>query len=114
MKTQAAGGLAALLSTSALLLGTVAITPASAQSTSGRTLIIDNSFVLVTADPGHMYEHDRQPDRQRHVRHAGHLQRNGNFKNVVPHLATSYQTLNGGRKYVFHLNPTAKFSDGTP
>jgi len=38
----------------------------------------------------------------------------GNFKTVVPDLATSYQTLDGARKFVFHLNPAAKFSDGTP
>ena len=113
MKKQAAGGLAALLSTSALLLGTVAITPASAQSTSGRTLIIDHSFTLVTADPGHMYEED------------GNLIVNamydtlvtysaGSLKVIVPQLATSYDTLNGGRKFVYHLNPAAKFSDGSP
>ncbi len=56
MKKPAAGVLGVALSTSALLLGTVAALPASAQSTSGRTLVIDNSFTLVTADPGHMYE----------------------------------------------------------
>ncbi len=32
----------------------------------------------------------------------------------MPQLATSYQTLNGGKKFIFHLNPAAKFSDGTP
>ncbi len=113
MKKQAAGGLAALLSTSALLLGTVAITPASAQSTSGRTLIIDNSFVLVTADPGHVYEQTGNLiDNAMYDTLLTYA--NGGFQTVVPQLATSYQTLNGGRKYVFHLNPAAKFSDGTP
>jgi len=109
------------LSTSALTFGVVA-TSASATSASattrvpdaaGRTLVIDNSFVLVTADPGHMFEP------------TGELVVNalydtlvtfygGNFKKVVPDLATSYQVLDGARKYVFHLNPKAKFSDGTP
>ncbi len=113
MKKQAAGGLAALLSTSVLLLGTVAITPASAQSTSGRTLIIDNSFVLVTADPGHVYEQTGNLiDNAMYDTLLTYA--NGGFQTVVPQLATSYQTLNGGRKYVFHLNPAAKFSDGTP
>ena len=113
LKKQAAGGLAALLSTSALLLGTVAITPASAQSTSGRTLIIDNSFVLVTADPGHVYEQTGNLiDNAMYDTLLTYA--NGGFQTVVPQLATSYQTLNGGRKYVFHLNPAAKFSDGTP
>ena len=95
----------------------VLATPASALTrvpdASGRTLVIDNSFVLVTADPGHMFEP------------TGELVVNalydtlvtfngGNFKEVVPDLATSYQTLDDARKYVFHLNPKAKFSDGTP
>ncbi len=117
MRKQAAGGLAALLSTSALLLGMVASMPASASSrvanAAGRTLVIDNSFELVTADPGHMFEP------------TGELVCNalydtlltfngGNFKTVVPDLATSFQTLDGARKFVFHLNPAAKFSDGTP
>ena len=113
MKKRAAGGVGVVLSTSALLLGTVAAVPASAASTSGRTLIIDNSFVLVTADPGHVYEQTGNLiDNAMYdtlVTYGGTVSRR-----VVPQLATSYQTLNGGRKYVFHLNPTAKFSDGTP
>jgi peptide/nickel transport system substrate-binding protein len=113
LKKTAAGGLLALASTSALLLTALATTPASAASTGGRTLIIDNSFTLVTADPGHVYEQ------------TGNLIDNAMYdtlvtysgttlKTLVPQLATSYQTLDGGRKFVFHLNPAAKFSDGTP
>ncbi len=113
MKTQAAGGLAALLSTSALLLGTVAITPASAQSTSGRTLIIDHSFTLVTADPGHMYEEDGNLIVNAMYDTLDTYSANS-LKVIVPQLATSYDTLNGGRKFVYHLNPAAKFSDGSP
>ena len=113
MKKRAAGALGVALSTSALLLGTVAALPASAQSTSGRTLIIDNSFVLVTADPGHVYEQTGNLiDNATYDTLLTYA--NGGFQSVVPELASSYQTLNGGRKYVFHLNPKAKFSDGTP
>lgn len=111
-KKHVARGLAALSSVTALLLGATPLT-ASASAAPGRTLVIDNSFVLVTADPGHMFEP------------TGELVDNalydtlltfygGNFKKVVPDLATSYQTLDGARKYVFHLNPKARFSDGTP
>jgi peptide/nickel transport system substrate-binding protein len=35
-------------------------------------------------------------------------------KKVVPGLAQSWTTSNGGRVYTFHLRPDAKFSDGTP
>jgi peptide/nickel transport system substrate-binding protein len=112
LKKRAVGAVGVVLSTSALLLGTVAAVPASAASTSGRTLIIDNSFVLVTADPGHVYEQTGNL-----IDNAAYdtllTYANGGFQSVVPELATSYQTLDGGRKYVFHLNPAAKFSDGT-
>ena len=91
MKKQAAGGLAALLSTSALLLGTVAITPASAQSTSGRTLIIDHSFTLVTADPGHMYEQDGNLIVNAMYDTLDTYSANS-LKVIVPQLATSYDT----------------------
>jgi peptide/nickel transport system substrate-binding protein len=117
LKTKVAGGLAALMSTSALVLGTVAITPASASSprdsTSGRTLVIDNSFVLLTADPGHVYEPTGLL-----VDYALYdtlvTFNGGNYKTLVPDLASSWQSLDNARKYVFHLNPAAKFSDGTP
>ena len=117
MKKQAAGGLAALLSSTALLFGTVATTPASAASreanAAGRTLVIDNSFSLVTADPGHMYE--PTGELVDYALYDTLLTFNGgNVKAVVPDLATSYQVTDNAKKYVFHLNPAAKFSDGTP
>jgi peptide/nickel transport system substrate-binding protein len=117
LKRKVTAGLAAVLSTSAVLLGSLTGTAASAStenaSSAGRTLVIDNSFELVTADPGHMYEP------------TGNLVCNalydtlltfsgGNLKKVVPDLASSFDTLDGARKFVFHLNPAAKFSDGTP
>lgn len=117
MKRYALAALAAATSGAALLATAAAGAPAGAASrpsaAGGKTLVIDNSFQLVTADPGHMFEP------------TGELVDNalydtldtfsgGNFKKVVPDLATSWQTLNGGRKFVFHLNPAAKFSDGTP
>ncbi len=112
MKKQAAGALGVVISTSALIFAAMAAVPASASSNSGRTLIIDNSFVLVTADPGHVYEQTGNLiDNAMYDTLLTYA--NGGFQTVVPQLATSYQTLDGGRKYVFHLNPAAKFSDGT-
>lgn len=109
MKKQVAGGLAVLVSASALVSGAAA---ASSASSRGRTLVIDNSFELVTADPGHMFEP------------TGELVDNalydtlltfdgGNLKKVVPDLATSYQELDNAKRFVFHLNPKARFSDGS-
>lgn len=86
---------------------------ASAFAASGRTLVIDNSFVLTTADPGHMFEPTGEL-----VDYALYDTlvsfKGGNFKHVVPELASSWQVLDGARKFVFKLNPKAKFSDGTP
>jgi len=118
VKKQAAGGLAALLSVSGLVVGAIGSVTASSASTrpkatSGRTLVIDNSFELVTADPGHMFEPTGElVDNALYdtlVTFQG-----GNFKAVVPDLATSYQSLDNAKKFIFHLNPKAKFSDGTP
>jgi peptide/nickel transport system substrate-binding protein len=117
LKKKAAGALGVLLSTSALLLGTVSTAPAWASvrsaSTTGRTLVIDNSFVLVTADPGHEYE--PTGNLVDYALYDSLLTfKGGNLKSVVPDLATSYQVSDSARKYVFHLNPHARFSDGTP
>lgn len=109
--------LAASTSGVALLFGAAGGLPAGAAShpaaSGGRTLVIDNSFSLVTADPGHMFENTGElVDNAMYdtlVTFDGN-----NFKKVVPLLATSWQVLDGGRKYVFHLDPKAKFSDGTP
>ena len=94
MKKRAAGAVGVVLSTAALLLGTVAAVPASAASTSGRTLIIDNSFVLVTADPGHVYEQTGNLiDNAMYdtlVTYSG-----TSLKTLVPQLATSYKHLTG-------------------
>ncbi len=116
MKKKAAGAFGALLSTSVLVLGTAVVTPASAStrsaSATGRTLVIDNSFVLVTADPGHEYE--PTGNLVDYALYDSLLTFNGgNLKTVVPDLASSYQVMDGARKYIFHLNPKAKFSDGT-
>jgi len=35
-------------------------------------------------------------------------------KNVIPGLAKSWDVLDGGRRYVFHLHPGIKWSDGQP
>lgn len=103
--------LGALSTVGALVLGTLG--GATAAASSGRTLVIDNSFELVTADPGHMFEP------------TGELVDNAlydtlvtfkgsDLKHVVPDLATSWSSSDHSRKFVFHLNPKARFSDGTP
>ena len=95
------------------IFGLSTIGSTAAEASSGRTLVIDNSFELVTADPGHMFEP------------TGELVDNAlydtlvtfkgsDLKHVVPDLATSWSVSDNSKKFVFHLNPKARFSDGTP
>jgi peptide/nickel transport system substrate-binding protein len=83
------------------------------QAATGRTLVIDNAFVLKTADPGHTFEP------------TGELVENGLYDTLltfdgadltkpVPDLARSYTVSPDGRTYTFTLDPKARFSDGTP
>ncbi|MCU1489576.1 MAG: extracellular solute-binding protein [Acidimicrobiaceae bacterium] len=115
MRKHVAGAIGALASAAALAISTVGAASATAapSASGGKTLVIDNSFQLVTADPGHMFEP------------SGELVDNGlydtlvtfqgsDLKTVVPDLATSWTSLENSKKYIFHLNPKARFSDGTP
>jgi peptide/nickel transport system substrate-binding protein len=88
-------------------------TTGAATTTAGKTLVIDNAFVLKTADPGHTFEP------------TGELVENGLYDTLltfngadltkpVPDLARSYTVSPDGRTYTFTLDPKAKFSDGTP
>jgi peptide/nickel transport system substrate-binding protein len=97
----------------AALIGTLSVAPATASAAGGGTLVIDNAFVLKTADPGHTFEP------------TGELIENGlydtlltfnggNLTDPVPDLATSYTVSPDGKTYTFKLNPKAVFSDGTP
>jgi peptide/nickel transport system substrate-binding protein len=97
-----------------LSVGASSIDPTVASAaTTGQTLVIDNAFVLKTADPGHTFEP------------TGELIENGlydtlltfnggNLTKPVPDLARSYTVSPDGKTYTFTLNPKARFSDGTP
>jgi len=108
---------APLASAAALVVAIAACSSGSSTSqpgsTAGKTLVIDNSFVLKTADPGRMFEPTGEL-----VDYAAYdtllTFKGANVTQPVPDLATSYTSANGGRTFTFMLNPKARFSDGTP
>lgn len=118
MNNHSIGKLLAGGSCAALVLGTlggVAAQGASAsgQASAGKTLVIDNVFEIDYLDPGR--EFDLTSELVDYACYDTLLTFNGaNATDPVPNLATSYQELDGARKYVFHLNPKARFADGTP
>jgi peptide/nickel transport system substrate-binding protein len=105
---------AALVSAAALVVSAAACSTASnSAGSSGKTLVIDNSFVLQTADPGRMFE--PTGELVDYALYDTLLTFNGSdVTKPVPDLATSYTSTNGDRTYTFTLNPKARFSDGTP
>jgi peptide/nickel transport system substrate-binding protein len=98
------------------LLGCLLVIPGTApaaSATAGQTLVIDNAFLLKTADPGRTFEP------------TGDLIERGLYDTLltfndsdlttpVPDLASSYTLSPNGKTYTFKLNPAAHFSDGTP
>lgn len=108
----------ALLASAVTLAAAVAAcssgsSPGQPGSTAGSTLVIDNSFVLKTADPGRMFEPTGEL-----VDYASYdtllTFKGSDVTQPIPDLASSYTPSNGGRTYTFKLNPAARFSDGTP
>lgn len=115
MKVTSIGRYVAAASCAALTLGGLggfAAQSASGQSSAGKTLVIDNVFEIDYLDPGR--EFDLTSELVDYACYDTLLTVSPGSQNPVPNLATSYQVLDGARKYVFHLNPKARFSDGNP
>lgn len=106
----------------ALALIAVAIVAALAAAVSGGaatrttdasgTLVIDNSFVIRTADP--QREFDPTGSIVAHALYDTLVTFKGAGTTPVPWLATSWKTSNGAKRFVFHLRHGVRFSDGTP
>lgn len=86
---------------------------AAGGGSSSKTLVIDNSFDLKTADPQRAYEFSSAPII--HVLYDTLLTFKGsNTKKLVPDLATSYSESPDAQTFTFQLNHNAKFSNGDP
>lgn len=81
----------------------------SAEVTAGTTLRVGLSENLVTLDPGK--PHNVQDMRIILQVFAG-LTELDSENNVVPYLSRSWEVIEGGRRYVFHLRNDARWTDG--
>jgi peptide/nickel transport system substrate-binding protein len=80
---------------------------------SSRTLVIDKSFDLTTADPGRVFE--VSGGTVVHPMYDTLLTFEGSdVTKPVPSLAESFQQSPDGKTYTFKLRSGVKFSDGTP
>jgi peptide/nickel transport system substrate-binding protein len=96
---------------SSLLLIAGSTQPASAAA--GQTLVIDNAFLLKTADPGRTFEPTGDLI-ERGLYDTLLTFNDSDLSTPVPDLASSYTVSPNGKTYTFKLNPDAHFSDGTP
>src|SRR5215475_8418271 len=81
--------------------------------TSNRTLVVDKSFDLKTADPQREFEFTGGP-----VDHALYdtllTFKGGDVTKPLPSVATSYSASSDAKTYTFPLRKDVKFSDGSP
>ena len=82
-------------------------------SSSGKTLVVENSFDLTTADPGRVYE--ITGGMVVHQIYQPLLTFNGgNVSTPVPLIAKSYTMSADGKTLTLPLRTDVKFADGTP
>jgi peptide/nickel transport system substrate-binding protein len=106
---------AAFAATAAAVLavaGLVAATTTAGAAAADGTLVIDNSFVIKTADPQRGF--DPTSSIVDHAVYDTLLTFKGSGTTPVPWLATSFKATNGAKTFTFKLRHDVKFSDGTP
>ncbi len=105
--------LTALLLTTAVALSACSAGGSPGPAAGGKTLVVDTSFDLKTADPGRMYEATGlfigKAVYDTLLTFDG-----GDVTKPVPALAKSYELSQDGKVLTLELRPGAKFSDGSP
>lgn len=84
----------------------------NAAAADNSTLVVDNSFVINTADPQRGF--DPTSSIVDHACYDTLLTFKGPGTTPVPWLATSFTASNSAKHFVFHLRRNVVFSDGTP
>lgn len=105
-------GAFAILAAALLGIAASAAAASSGSHKSGGTLVIDNSFVIHTADPQRGF--DPTSSIVDHAVYDTLVTFSGEGTTPKPWLATSWSSSNGAKKFVFHLRKNVRFSDGTP
>jgi peptide/nickel transport system substrate-binding protein len=108
-KAMLLAGIAAAVAVAASLTAAGAV----AQRGADHSLVVDTAMVIKTLDPAQVQEPTGAI-----ILHQLYetllTYRGSDTKTLVPALAQSYQVQNNARRFVFHLRPGVKFSDGTP
>ena len=105
-------GALAVLATASLAIAASTAAGKTATRTSGGTLVVDNSFVIHTADPQRGF--DPTSSIVDHAVYDNLVTFSGEGTTPKPWLATSWTATNGAKKFTFHLRKNVRFSDGTP
>jgi peptide/nickel transport system substrate-binding protein len=108
----ALAGVASVALVAAILAGATTGGAAVDKTAAGKTLVLDNSFVIKTADPQRGFAPTSSI-----VDHAVYdtlLTFKGAGTTPVPWLASSFKVTNGAKVFTFKLRHDVKFSDGTP
>jgi peptide/nickel transport system substrate-binding protein len=111
-RTRGAVFVAIFVVTVVALAAAMAGAAATGSSKASGTLVIDNSFVIRTADP--QREFDPTGSIVAHAMYDTLVTFKGAGTTPVPWLATSWKASNGAKLFTFHLRKGVVFSDGTP
>jgi peptide/nickel transport system substrate-binding protein len=95
----------------AVLLGLTVAAGAGARA--GATLVVDNTFTIITADPQRSFE-PTATMVERAVYDTLLTYDRGEVARPTPLLARSYANSNGARTWTFQLRRDVRFADGTP
>lgn len=93
-------------------LAVAGLTAATMSSAAESTLVIDNSFVIHTADPQRGF--DPTSSIVDHAVYDTLLTFQGSGTTPVPWLASSFKASKGAKLFTFRLRRGVRFSDGTP
>jgi peptide/nickel transport system substrate-binding protein len=111
--TRRLGAVAIGACAAALLLNACGSSGSGGSSATGKTLVVENSFDLTTADPGHVYEITggmvAHQIYQPLLTFTG-----GDVSKPIPLIAKSYTMSADGKTMTLPLRTDVKFADGTP
>ncbi|MBV8065934.1 MAG: ABC transporter substrate-binding protein [Actinobacteria bacterium] len=103
----------ALVAAAGVLASAAAAFGATAHSTAGSTLVVDNSFTIKTSDPQRAFDPTGSLI-DRALYDTLFTYKGGDLSNPIPLLVSSWKASNGAKTFTFQLKKNVHFADGTP
>jgi len=103
----------ALVAAAGALASAAAAFGATAHSTAGTTLVVDNSFTIKTSDPQRAFDPTGSLI-DRALYDTLFTYKGGDLSNPIPLLVSSWKASNGAKAFTFQLKKNVHFADGTP